>query len=594
MSNIANNIVAHDKKLSQVFTDNRYHIDVFQRDYRWQYRHVDALISDLASNFMTNYMDGHTLEDVAQYDCYYMGPIVVCDDQGGLSVVDGQQRLTTFSLLFIYLTHLQRERNIVGDKEHDMANYLYVRRCGRKSFTLDVPTREKMMKDLLTYGSHVPLSSSPEEEIKDSASVNNLKERYDDICQLFPHDLKQEHILPLFIEWLLYKVIMVEIHAYSTDNAYTIFETMNDRGLNLNQTEILKAYILSKISNETQSEEMNEFWRSRVADIKHITENEEADLAFFRAWLRAKYAMTIRQGQSSGAELEDFEQIGSHFTNWFKTKSKEMGLKSPTDYYFFIKGDFDFFSSMYIETNRLQRLENVQDDTSIFITACYPMADSLYMPLILSPLMLRDTHDEIKEKMHLVNQFADVFINRRTLAERSVNQSTIRRRIFEITKSIRNTDVINLQDILTKEAYKLEMSNTIPMQVGFSQNYMHYILARFKYYLSPDLQFSSLLRSRKRSSLLLCQIFSEDEWNSYHLNDTGCSCWSLVNYCLCHRQYANFSQINPDERLLWLVNNQYIPEMANDAHLPIAEFFAKRYLEMNELVNKIWSLQIGR
>ena len=106
MSHIANNIVAQHKALNQVFTGNRYMIDVFQRDYRWKRDQIDALISDLSSSFLNCYKEGDTQADVDKYDCYYMGPIVLCQDDGSLSVFDGQQRLTT---MYIFMKIASQE-----------------------------------------------------------------------------------------------------------------------------------------------------------------------------------------------------------------------------------------------------------------------------------------------------------------------------------------------------------------------------------------------------------------------------------------------------------------------------------------------------
>ena len=47
---------------------------------------------------------------------------------------------------------------------------------------------------------------------------------------MFPDELRGE-ALPFFVDWLMENVHLVEITAYSDDDAYTIFETMNDRGL---------------------------------------------------------------------------------------------------------------------------------------------------------------------------------------------------------------------------------------------------------------------------------------------------------------------------------------------------------------------------
>ena len=52
MSHIANKIIAQDKALNSIFSETRYRIDSFQREYRWQHKQIDALISDISSSFL--------------------------------------------------------------------------------------------------------------------------------------------------------------------------------------------------------------------------------------------------------------------------------------------------------------------------------------------------------------------------------------------------------------------------------------------------------------------------------------------------------------------------------------------------------------
>ena len=61
-------------------------------------------------------------------------------------------------------------------------------------------------------------------------SVTNIMGRYADIVEFFPDELRGD-ALPFFADWLIENVHLVEITAYSDSDAYTIFETMNDRGL---------------------------------------------------------------------------------------------------------------------------------------------------------------------------------------------------------------------------------------------------------------------------------------------------------------------------------------------------------------------------
>lgn len=592
MSHIANNIVAQHKTLYQVFTGNRYKIDVFQRDYRWKRDQIDALVSDLTSSFLNCYKQGDTQEDVDKYDCYYMGPVVLCQDEGSMSVVDGQQRLTSFTLLFIYLQHKQEEYKMTEDEDYtNMDDYIFVKRGGKKTFVMDVPKRKAVLQMLYDGNIHGIDMSFPEDSEDDRESNINLVSGYDDILHLFPQNIQERVILPLFIEWLLYKVVLVEIKAYDKDNAYTIFETMNDRGLSLNPTEILKAHILAKITDEDKREEMNVFWKKRVSEIKYIGGND-GDMAFFRAWFRSKYAETFKKAQS-GDEMEDFEMIGSRFQTWFKNNQKKLHLSKSNDYYYFVKGDFEFFSTQYMEILKLnQGGEDVKSD-EFYITACYPMADSLMMPLMLAPIVATDSSEVIYEKMRVVNRYIDLYINRRSFLGKSVNQATIRRRIFELVKNIRNNDLLDLKENLLRDMrFSSEGDSILPVNINLSQGYSHYALARIWRYVDDKLDFSTLLRSRKHNSLVLTQIFTEDEWNRREVSPLNTTCWSLTNYCLCRRWDADILPGDMVERVKWLQEKGYLPEMEDtDWNGSPFEFLTTRQRRLEEIVNSIWAVE---
>lgn len=592
MSHIANNIVAQHKTLYQVFTGNRYKIDVFQRDYRWKRDQIDALISDLTSSFLSCYKKCDTLEDVDNYDCYYMGPIVLCQDEGNMSVVDGQQRLTSFTLLFTYLQHKQHELGMdEADDYINMDDYIFVRRGGKRTFVMDVPKRKAVMQMLYDGEIHGIDMSFPEDSEDDRESNINLVSGYDDILHLFPQDVQGRDILPLFIEWLLYKVVLVEIKAFDKDNAYTIFETMNDRGLSLNPTEILKAHILAKITDEDKREEMNVFWKKRVSEIKYVGGND-GDMAFFRAWFRSKYAETFKKAQS-GDEMEDFEMIGSRFQTWFKNNQKKLHLNKSEDYYYFVKGDFEFFSTQYMEILRLnQGGDDIKSD-EFYITACYPMADSLMMPLMMAPIVSTDSSDVIYDKMKMVNKYIDLYINRRSFLGKSVNQATIRKRIFELVKLIRNNKLSELAENLYNDIRKSsEKATILPVNINLSQSYSHYALARIWRYMDVTLDFSSLLRTRKHNSLVLTQIFTEEEWNSRDVSPLNTTCWSLTNYCLCRRWDAGELPTDMMERVKWLTEKGYLPEMKGvEGYEKPVDFLSIRQRRLEEIVNNIWSVE---
>ena len=584
MSHIANHIEAKDKQLVDVLTNNRFKIDVFQREYRWKRNHIEALLSDLYASFISNYKEGNTLEDIENFDCYYMGPIVLClDGNKGMSVIDGQQRLTSLSLLLIYMSHYQSQLNLSEEQQHDFSNYLYVKKGGRKTLVLDVPTRKDVMEHLINGTQTTDIY---EQTTIGDESVLNMIDRYDDIANLFPEELKEVNVFPLFAEWLLHNVTLVEIKAFSLDNAYIIFETMNDRGMSLNPTEIMKAFLLSKMEDETLAEEMNEAWKNKMMLIKAVA-GDEGDMNFFRAWLRAKYANTKRS-RTANSENEDFENIGSQFHSWMKSHLEQLHLSKPQDFYFFVKSDFDFFSNLFIEIARLR----LAPDSTLSLVANYCIADSLYMPLLISPICKVDSQSTINDKLEQTNMYVDSFINIRTLAGRSVTQSAIRDMIYDLVKEIRNASYDELTEILKEKYLPLdEIYKTIDLG-NYPPSYMHYFLARLKYDSNQEFPFTKYLRSRKHDSYVLYQIiqssdYDNDDTRDYFSNQRNLS--SMANYCLVKRNdVESLDAMTKEERIKALQKEGYIDEIAETAILSDTMFWDNRKEKFMDKIKKIW------
>ena len=78
MSTIQNKrIVAKEYPLKDILSNNKYSIDYFQREYRWQKENIDQSIDDLYNAFRADYRLEHSTKDVANYATYFMGSIVV-------------------------------------------------------------------------------------------------------------------------------------------------------------------------------------------------------------------------------------------------------------------------------------------------------------------------------------------------------------------------------------------------------------------------------------------------------------------------------------------------------------------------------------
>ena len=116
-SPIPKSIDAKDKSLREVMSGVQYSIDFYQRDYKWQTKQVDELVADLTARFLDSYEPSHVRSDVATYPSYFLGSIVLSRRPEGTFIVDGQQRLTTLTLLLIFLRNLQRASGLPEDPD---------------------------------------------------------------------------------------------------------------------------------------------------------------------------------------------------------------------------------------------------------------------------------------------------------------------------------------------------------------------------------------------------------------------------------------------------------------------------------------------
>jgi len=184
--------------------------------------------------------------------------------------VDGQQRITTLTLLLIYIRQLMIEDNL------QEANYLnsliFSTEFGSKTFNIDVEERQGCMEAIFERKEFDP-SDKPE-------SIRNLWNRYQTISERYPSNL-QGKTLSYFADWLQHRVILVDIGAPNQDMALEIFETMNDRGLRLSNTDMLKSYLLARVGNEEVIRSLNDSWRKRVTDLVDAKKN--ADFEFIKA-----------------------------------------------------------------------------------------------------------------------------------------------------------------------------------------------------------------------------------------------------------------------------------------------------------------------
>jgi hypothetical protein len=227
-------IQATPKKIHEVF-QSVYIIPEFQRPYSWEDEQCTKLFEDI-----TDFFNEHKGTE----ESYYLGNIVIYPEGESWVVIDGQQRLTTLLLFIKAIFSHARSATIL--EELLMGKDPLTGRV--KNDVLKIESRviendKKELEDVIIHDLGVGKS-----RIKQNfTSLNTMLTKW-----ITDDELKSEDINS-FITTMVYNVVLLPIECNSRDDALTIFNTVNDRGLPLGDADIFKAELFKSIMNDNQS-----------------------------------------------------------------------------------------------------------------------------------------------------------------------------------------------------------------------------------------------------------------------------------------------------------------------------------------------------
>lgn len=489
-------IQARTRSVRELLSDTKYGIDYYQREYKWQTKQMEELVTDLTSAFLEEYQPTHERKDVAGYGHYFLGSIVISQSEDKKQIVDGQQRLTSLTLLLIYLHNIQKGKTNTVPVE----KMIFSEEYGDKSFNLDIPERNECMNALFE-SEGVGYDTAGQAE-----SMQNLMDRYADIGDAFPADIADTPALPYFVDWLRNKTQLVEISAYADADAYTIFESMNDRGLSLSNTDMLKGYLLASITDTTKRAEANKEinqWLLTFAKRDKDRETKESEADFFKAWLRAKYAGNIRE-RKKGAEPEDFDLIGTEYHRWVRNHHEAIGLHASEDFNQWVRKDLRFFARVYLEL--LEACEGLKPGLeSVRFNADHGFTQQFQV--LLAPLLPTDDEATVRTKLRLTADYLDCWLNRRLWNFKSIDYSTLQYATFLLTKELRNLSLDALREKLMARLSSDEKDFALedqPRLNNWNAKSLHRQLARFTHWVEvqsgqPGRYLEYIVRSGKNA-----------------------------------------------------------------------------------------------
>ncbi|MXW07756.1 MAG: DUF262 domain-containing protein [Gammaproteobacteria bacterium] len=234
---------AIDRPLTQLINNNQqFIIPVFQRDYSWSTAQCD----DLWKSILT-----------ASESQSFLGSIVYISAGGGAGfgkwlVIDGQQRLTTLTLLLIALRDAIEERNWTGSDESpnvDRIDAYYLKNVfenGDRRYKLALRRADNSTLKTLTDGENI-------DELDDNGSNHSprILENYQHFKNLLESDDCDFDVIYRGIGRL--NIVDVTLER-SVDNPHLVFESMNSTGVDLSQSDLVRNFLLMRIDESEQAE----------------------------------------------------------------------------------------------------------------------------------------------------------------------------------------------------------------------------------------------------------------------------------------------------------------------------------------------------
>ena len=447
---MGNKIVSSQTFPLKIIFNDKYDVDFYQREYVWQRKQIEDLINDLSTEFLKNWSPNHKLKDTENYDPYFMGEIIlsVVDEAKGKAIIDGQQRITTLTLLLIYLV---RHYGNLPQFPDEVNKLIYTDHYGEKAFNLDIEERQECMLSLLNNGEYSIKET-------DSISVRNLVDRYNDIEECWNEKINEENAVS-FAYWVKEKIVFSKVWTNSDEFAYVIFETMNDRGLSLTQVEMLRSYLLANIEPNKRESSMTAFDNlvSKLVNIK-LSSKSKAEFEFFKVYFRGHFAEDFVQGKNSNS---DFTRIGKEFHRWIRDNEKKLGLKTSDDFVSFID-KLVYFGNKYEYIIKKTQERDAKEYLHLIVNSDYNF--TLQPAVILSAISLNDSDEVVDEKIKVVSKYLTKVLTWRTWNHWMIAQNTMEAPVYQFCKQIRDKSVDEIKEILNTDPLGCpDLDKTIPI-----------------------------------------------------------------------------------------------------------------------------------
>ena len=246
-------------------TKVKFVIPVYQRNYSWTKKQCEQLLKDIIEVGGDKKLGGHFIGSIV----YLQANTTLFSSIAEFIIIDGQQRITTLTLLYLALYKLAKKSG-----EEYFADELY-ETCLINKFA---PDEEKLK-----------LKSSMNNDKALKAIFSDDEENYTGFSQIienfqFFHKELAKHDIEI-IKLGLRKLMFVEISLEKDDDPQRIFESLNSTGLELSQADLIRNYILMGLNSKEQERLYSHYWEFIEQHARIETNNETRVSDFIRDFL---------------------------------------------------------------------------------------------------------------------------------------------------------------------------------------------------------------------------------------------------------------------------------------------------------------------
>ena len=331
------NISPETKKVSEIFSidgEQRYYIPNYQRQFSWRNDQIETLIDDISK------------EDSG----YYIGNLLINqqDRRESLEVVDGQQRLTTISLIFIAIHEILNNIDFFYDEDSTAEHQ---RDIDRKAAVIQADIKRKLLfnedpsqtkyvllkKDQIHFEA-ILVSSFKNQNIKNRR--RSFIKKYLFIIETIKENIKNYNDLDFFYR-KLNSTELLKITVTKLSDAFSIFSSLNSKGLPLTLVDLLKNEYLRVSNRERVNEDKAmEYWDKLIEVFVVEDEIQVNDITQFLLnnydALESDYSSSITKGKALDRYVKILDEKGSNYIHTLIKRAKIFDLiKNGNDHHGF-------------------------------------------------------------------------------------------------------------------------------------------------------------------------------------------------------------------------------------------------------------------